>query len=104
MNPQSDSPTQRGVRQVLGIAWGLMVGFRLRFLLAIGAMLAATGLRFLVPLVGSGTIDYALGAGDGTSQVVQFMRRFIEQSWLAGNLWAAGLLMVGLTQIGRAHV
>jgi ATP-binding cassette subfamily B protein len=73
-----------------------MSGFRLRFALAIAAMLAGTGLRFLVPLVASGTIDYALQEEQG-SRVVDIFRRLVEQDWLARNLWIAGLLMVGLT-------
>jgi ATP-binding cassette subfamily B protein len=74
-----------------------MSGFRGRFVCAILSMLAGTALRFMVPLVASGTIDYALESGNGSSRVVDVLRRFIEQSWLAEHLWAAGLIMVGLT-------
>ncbi|NDV61512.1 ABC transporter ATP-binding protein [Puniceicoccales bacterium CK1056] len=74
-----------------------MAGFRTRFILAILCMLAGTGLRFLVPLVASGTIDYALQSGTGQSRVVDFFRRTVEQDWLAGHLWAAGLVIFGLT-------
>lgn len=65
--------------------------------MAIGAMLVGTAFRFLVPLVASGTIDYALETGNGNSRIVDLFRRFVEQSWLAEHLWMAGLLMVGLT-------
>lgn len=85
------------MREAIRIAWSLMAGFRTRFLLGILAMLAGTALRFLVPLVASGTIDYALESGNGTNRVVDLMRRFIEKSWLAEHLWAAGLAMVLLT-------
>jgi len=74
-----------------------MKGYRKRFLLAIAAMLIGTGFRFLVPLVGSGTIDYALKSDEGTNRIVGIFRHFVEKSWLAENLWLAGLLMVGLT-------
>jgi ATP-binding cassette subfamily B protein len=76
-----------------------MGGFRTGFALAIAAMVAATALRFLVPLVASGTIDFALGEGDGTSRVVDLMRQLIEKSWLSENLWLPGLLMVALTAV-----
>ncbi|MEX0331868.1 MAG: ABC transporter ATP-binding protein [Puniceicoccaceae bacterium] len=87
----------RPAAEAVRIAWSLMTGYRGRFALAIAAMLAGTGLRFLVPLVASGTIDYALESGNGSSRIVQFFERFVEQSWLAQNLWLAGLLMIGLT-------
>ncbi len=97
MTTEEDSKKGRTVREVAGIAWGLMRGFRLRFVLAIAAMLMATAFRYMVPLVASGTIDFALGSGNGTSRVVDFMERFVVRDWLAGHLWAAGLVMVGLT-------
>lgn len=97
MEPHQSSPNARTVREILRIAWSLMAGFRGRFMLAIFCMLLGTGLRFLVPLVASGTIDYALQGKTGQSRVVEFFRRFVEQDWLAGHLWAAGLLIFGLT-------
>ena len=97
MRQGKDSQTTRPVREVLRIAWLLMAGFRGRFALAIVCMLLATALRFLVPLVASGTIDYALLGKTGQSRVVDFFRRFVEQDWLAGHLWAAGLTIFGLT-------
>ena len=74
-----------------------MSGFRARFAVAIGAMFFGTALRFLVPLVASGTIDFALGGGNGSSRVVDLFRLFIEKTWLAEHLWLAGLVMVLLT-------
>jgi ATP-binding cassette, subfamily B, bacterial len=93
----SDKSPARGVREAIAIAWGLMAGFRLPFAAAIAAMLAATALRFMVPLVASGTIDYALESGNGGSRVVELFRRMVEQDWLVQRLWLPGLLMVGLT-------
>lgn len=95
----SNSPSKRSVREVLGIAWRLMRGFRKRFILAIAAMLLGTSFRFLVPLVGSGTIDYALREDDTGNRVVGVFRQFVEKSWLAENLWLAGMIMVGLTMM-----
>jgi ATP-binding cassette subfamily B protein len=97
LNAQRDSKPTRTVRETIPIAWSLMAGFRLVFGLAIAAMVAGTALRFLVPLVASGTIDYALGEGNGTSRVVDFVQRFVEQTWLSQNLWFPALLMVALT-------
>ncbi len=74
-----------------------MSGFRKGFGTAILCMLFATGLRYMVPLVASGTIDYALGSEQASSWVVGFFRELVTADWLAGHLWAAGLLMVGLT-------
>jgi ATP-binding cassette subfamily B protein len=92
-----DSQKLRPAREAIRIVWSLMAGFRARFALAICTMLAGTALRFLVPLVASGTIDYALDSGSGSSRIVDVFRRFVEHSWLAQNLWLAGLLMVLLT-------
>ena len=89
----------RSVKETMGIAWKLMEGFRLRFAVAITAMLGGTAMRYMVPLVASGTIDYALGGGNGSSRVVEVFRRFIEASFLADHLWLAGLVMVGLTAL-----
>ena len=99
MKPEENSKSGRPAAETIGIAWGLMTGFRTRFGLAIAAMLAGTAMRFMVPLIASGTIDYALGEGIGTSRVVDVMRQFVERSWLAQNLWLAGLLMVALTVV-----
>lgn len=92
----------RSVRETLRIAWSLMVGYRKPFVLAIVCMFAATCLRYLVPLVASGTIDYALGESNNGSQIVAVFRRLFEQSWLASHLWVSGLLMVALTMASGA--
>lgn len=97
MKETGQQPQERRVGEAMAIAWGLMRGFRLRFTLAIAAMLAGTALRFMVPLVASGTIDYALGEGEASSRVVALMAALVEASWLAENLWFAGMLMVALT-------
>ncbi|HKJ90297.1 MAG TPA: ABC transporter transmembrane domain-containing protein, partial [Oceanipulchritudo sp.] len=99
MKAENKSVSGRRVGETIGIAWNLMAGFRLQFGLAIGAMLVGTAMRFLVPLVASGTIDHALGEGNGTNRVVDVMRQFVGKSWLAEHLWLAGLLMVGLTVV-----
>ncbi|HSH09452.1 MAG TPA: hypothetical protein VK995_03635, partial [Oceanipulchritudo sp.] len=77
-----EEKTVRTVRGTMGIAWGLMAGFRGRFVLAIVAMVGATAMRYLVPLVASGTIDYALGEGKSTSRVVEVFRQLVEKDWL----------------------
>ena len=97
MQNSQSSQQVRPAAEAVRIAWSLMTGYRRRFVLAIAAMLAGTALRFLVPLVASGTIDYALDSGGGGSRVAAIFQGFVEQTWLARNLWLAGLLMVGLT-------
>jgi len=99
MKPSETSQNSRPVAETVRIAWQLMRGYRLRFLLAIGAMLVATALRFVVPLIASGTIDYALSEEEAGSAIVDLMRVAIEQGWLATHLWVAGLAMVLLTVV-----
>ncbi len=79
------------------VAWSLMEGFRKGFVLAILAMLCGTGLRYMVPLVASGTIDYALGETENPSWIVGIFQGLVEKTWLAEHLWFSGLLMVVLT-------
>lgn len=75
-----------------------MHGFRLRYILAIGALLIQTFLGFLVPLVASGTIDHALSDEAPDSGLPSLVI-----GWMGGpdrvlaNLWIPGLIMVLLT-------
>ncbi|MFP4105874.1 MAG: ABC transporter ATP-binding protein [Phycisphaerae bacterium] len=75
--------------------WELMRGYRLRYLMAIGALVVATFMGYLPPLIGGRTIDYVIG--DKPLQAPQFLKEIVAQfggrSELAQNLWAAGLAM-----------
>jgi hypothetical protein len=75
----------------------MMSGFRKVFVLAILAMLCGTGFRYMVPLVASGTIDYALSSEAEGSRTVRMLSELVAQDWLAGNLWFSGVLMIVLT-------
>ncbi len=75
----------------------MMSGYRKAFALAILAMLCGTGFRYMVPLVASGTIDYALASEAEASRTVRMLSELVAQDWLAGNLWFSGMLMIALT-------
>lgn len=91
------SSKPRTAGEILVIAWRLLRGFRGRFAGAIVAMLAATALRFLVPVVASGTIDHALGGGVGDGRLLKWVASRVDAAWLAAHLWIPALLMVVLT-------
>ncbi len=96
MDEQASSP-RYSATEAVKVAWSLMRGYRSGFLLAIIAMLFATALRYLVPLVASGTIDFALADTQQSGWVMGIFQRVVERSWLAENLWLPALLMIGLT-------
>lgn len=80
------------------ILWGLMAGQRLRYGVAIAAMVVSVAATFVPPLIGRAAIDYVI-AGEEL-YAPQFVKNFVEwiggQSMLARNLWIAGSAMVGL--------
>lgn len=79
-----------------------MRGHRVLFAGAIVAMFLANGLAYLAPLVGSATIDLALGE-DAGPQVSAISRLLV--AWMGGgeqlraNLWLGALLMALLTAV-----
>ena len=92
----ADAARRRSPGEAAVIAWNLMGGYRGGFGMAILCMLLATGMRYMVPLVASGTIDYALGSEEADSWMVGVFQQFVERDWLAGHLYAAGMSMVML--------
>lgn len=96
MDEHTSSPGYTA-KNAVKVAWTLMRGYRKGFILAIAAMLCATALRYLVPLVASGTIDYALADSNNSGWVAGIFRQFVERTWLAQNLWLSAILMIGLT-------
>ena len=87
---EESTSSKYSAKDAVWVAWSLMEGFRKGFLLAILAMLCGTGMRYLVPLVASGTIDYALGETDNPSWIVGVFQGLVEKTWLADNLWLIG--------------
>ena len=81
--------------------WDAMQGQRLRYLLAIGFMIAGTQVAYLVPLVGRAAIDSAIGGKplEAPAFVQDLVTSVGGMSVLARNLWMAGIVMVLLTSI-----
>lgn len=94
-------PTSVGERATIGTAlhslWRLMDGYRLRYSLAILALLVATAFMYLVPLTTSVVIDLGMGADNGSSKLVDLAQAFIEAEWLKTHLWAGTLAILGFT-------
>jgi ATP-binding cassette subfamily B protein len=90
-------------RAALRIAWQLMDGFRGQYLLAIGAMLLASALGFVVPLITSTVIDVALAeaATEATdsSGLAGWIARQVDGAWLRDHLWAATIGIIALTAL-----
>jgi ATP-binding cassette, subfamily B, bacterial len=78
--------------------WQFSAGLRLPWLLAIGGLVIATLLNFIIPLIGSATIDLVLGANPGppASLVVAVLGGAARVN---DNLWLPGLAMVALTVV-----
>jgi len=87
-----------------GKLWDAMKGERLRYVLAIGFMVAGTQLSYLVPLVFRATIDSAIDAKPLTAP--ELVDRAV--GWLGGmsvvarNLWLASLATALITGVAGA--
>lgn len=86
------SQTQSALRQI----WSLIRGHRWRYGIATGTLFVATGLEFLVPLIGSATIDFVLTPANDASN--PFLFKIVEvlggAERLEGNLWIPALAML----------
>ncbi|MCD8483226.1 MAG: ABC transporter ATP-binding protein/permease [Verrucomicrobia bacterium] len=89
----------------LSLLWSLMTGFRLRYAFAITALLVSSAITYLVPLIGSATIDYALSGLSAESGLPAWiMHTMGGAEWVADNLWLPASLMVILTVLaGMFH-
>ncbi|TVR46591.1 MAG: ABC transporter ATP-binding protein [Puniceicoccaceae bacterium] len=81
-----------------------MAGHRLLYSLAITTLFLSTVFGFVVPLIGSAAIDYALSGNDPdpaslTGLIVAMLG---GPELLARNLWIAAAAMVGFTLVGGA--
>ncbi|MEY3775938.1 MAG: hypothetical protein RLZZ129_2718 [Verrucomicrobiota bacterium] len=83
------------------LIWSLMRGHRLRYGLALACLLAATLLNYGVPLVGSVTIDFAVGDRTPGADTAAPMRGLLHllggPENLRANLWLAAAAMVLLS-------
>ncbi len=87
----------------LRIIWQLMRGHRLRYGLALGSLALATLVAYGVPLIGSVTIDHALGGrpvdGDTPALLALLLRALGGPETLRDHLWLAPLAMVVLSLV-----
>lgn len=109
--PASDlkSKTKTKPKQApAALLWTLMQGFRGQYALAIAALLVFTVINYLIPLVGSATIDFALKSGvlpgvTPAKEAPEAVLSTVLISWMGGadlvrqHLWLPALVMVGLT-------
>lgn len=83
------------------LLWSLMRGYRLLYGLAILALLIHTAVGYLVPLVASGTIDYALsGEPVENSLPARAIQLLGGEAVVRDNLWRPALAIVLLTMLG----
>lgn len=78
-----------------------MDGFRGQYLHAILAMLIASALTFMVPLITSSIIDIALAdaAKEDASRFAAWIGARMDAGWLRQNLWVATIGVIGLTAL-----
>jgi ATP-binding cassette subfamily B protein len=82
----------------LALLWQLMHGFRGKYLLAIAALFIFTTLSYVVPLIASATIDFALsGKADGSVLSTAIIGVLGGAEFVRQQLWFPALLMVALT-------
>ncbi|MDD2763969.1 MAG: ABC transporter ATP-binding protein [Opitutaceae bacterium] len=86
------------------LVWRLMRGQRLRYTAAIAALLLATGFNYLVPLVGTVTIDSAVAGRPAAADPGRPLRVLLAllggPEHLRTHLWLAPAAMVILTALG----
>lgn len=102
--PSSSHPegsTSSSLISPIRLLWSLMRGYRLLYGLAILALLIHTAVGYLVPLVASGTIDYALsGEPVENSLPARAIQMLGGESAVRDNLWRPALAIVLLTMLG----
>ncbi len=81
--------------------WDAMEGQRLRYVLAIGLMVAGTQAMYLVPLVGRATLDSVIGDKplDAPGFVVRLVDSVGGAAALRDRLWAPGLVGFAITVV-----
>ncbi|MDF3058891.1 MAG: transporter [Rariglobus sp.] len=85
------------------VLWQLMRGQRFHYALALGSLVLATAFTYLVPLVGSATIDYAIAGRsplDASPLLAALLALLGGAETVRTHLWIATLAMVALTGIG----
>lgn len=82
--------------------WQLLDGHRWRYGLAAAALFLATAFEFIVPLIGSATIDHVLNTGLGGANPLldRVMRLLGGSDQVAMNLWIPALAMLLFSIVG----
>lgn len=95
MNPTPESDEKTSKPPAFQLIWKLLKEERVRYSLATLSLLAATLIEFLVPLVGSATIDYVLDPDYEKSNPLleRLMTTLGGADNVAANLWIPALAM-----------
>lgn len=101
MNPEQEKETETTVaahRQI----WKLIEGNRWRYGLAVIALFLATFFDFLIPLIGSATIDHVLKPSlEGANPLLDRVMRLMGGSErVSSNLWIPALAMFAFSIVG----
>lgn len=81
------------------LIWQLMVGRRLQYGAAIGALIVASCFLYLVPLVPQVVIDGVLSDGESSSFVQTWVARGGGKSFIRSHLWYPAVLVLLLTAV-----
>jgi len=98
-NPDSETKVALPARQQI---WQLLDGHRWRYGLAAAALFLATAFEFIVPLIGSATIDHVLNTGsEGANPLLDRVMRLLGGSdQVALNLWIPAVAMLLFSIVG----
>lgn len=99
MSTRSSAPAPASTGATIRVIWRLMEGERLRYGLAIAALVAASCFLYLVPLVPQVVLDGVLSSDPAraTPFVREAMERAGGREFLRSHLWLAAVAMVALT-------
>jgi len=92
------------MRKRLRILWGMMGGHRLRYALAVAALVLAATFMYFPPLVRMWAVDHLIGGEpiEAPAAVDRIVAAVGGQSVLSRNLWIAGLAIVSVTAVSGA--
>jgi len=104
MQPTADASSARRPAPLAAgrLVWSLVEGHRGLYGLAALCLVAATAFNFMVPLVGSAAIDFALlGNREEANPLLRLIARLLGGGdFLARHLWLPGVAMIGFSLAG----
>jgi ATP-binding cassette, subfamily B, bacterial len=89
----------------LHIVWQLMRGQRLRYCAALGCLVLAAGLNYLIPLVGTVTLDYAIAGrppAEGSALLASLLAVLGGPEFLRANLWLVPVAIAACAALASA--